>query len=556
MHARRLFLVAATAATLALTLAGQDLTTTEPGWLDPVDPPDTLPGVRLSLDRDALPEGLRRAESPAFVEYYVFLHADGTVGAYHPFATHPLLEHIQPGSLLDVRSPARRGGRAVPSEIRFQVVFNPRSARTGEPDATPRLLAARLATWRKDAEQGGDRPRTVLVQATVDITGAVTAVTLPEGLPPFLEGPVNRAVRAYRFAPARRNGAAVEATVEVPVLCVAKTEGGPTGERVPPRVLTRRDPVYPSSMQQGGFEGRVTLDLEINLEGRVRTAHVVESTHPAFDDAALDAAMAWTFDPARVGDRPVHARLLLAIQFSIRGGGITPWRIARPRSFPPELPEAFHWDAAPELLAFAPPVFPRDAQLANRSGDVTVVFAIGPQGSVLQARPDGDADPILAAAAVAAVEAFQFKPATREGRPSAALLRMKFDFNRRGMGDAPVTATDRALLRRLRESPGDFVPLSALDALPVAVSQKPPQTPVGLAAEGGTAEALVEFIIDRRGIARLPHALEATSPAVGAAAVQAVASWRFEPPLKDGIPVDAVATIPVVFRVRGSGAGG
>jgi hypothetical protein len=44
--------------------------------------------------------------------------------------------------------------------------------------------------------------------------------------------------------------------------------------------------------------------------------------------------------------------------------------------------------------------------------------------------------------------------------------------------------------------------------------------------------------------------LEATRPDFGSAAKQAIATWRFEVPRRAGIPVDALARIPIGFTIK------
>jgi len=46
--------------------------------------------------------------------------------------------------------------------------------------------------------------------------------------------------------------------------------------------------------------------------------------------------------------------------------------------------------------------------------------------------------------------------------------------------------------------------------------------------------------------------VSATAPEFGYAAAQAVATWRYEPPLLDGKPVIARVQIPVSFTVHDS----
>ena len=68
-----------------------------------------------------------------------------------------------------------------------------------------------------------------------------------------------------------------------------------------------------------------------------------------------------------------------------------------------------------------------------------------------------------------------------------------------------------------------------------------------LRAEGPTGSAEIEFIIDREGRARLPRIVSASREEFGWAAATAIAQWVFDPPKKNGQPVDTRVRIPVSF---------
>ena len=74
-------------------------------------------------------------------------------------------------------------------------------------------------------------------------------------------------------------------------------------------VATRPDGVDPT------IPGEVVLSLVIEADGSVSSATVVSSTDPAFEPAALDAASAFRFDPAREGDTPIAVEVEFAYVF-------------------------------------------------------------------------------------------------------------------------------------------------------------------------------------------------------------------------------------------------
>ena len=104
--------------------------------------------------------------------------------------------------------------------------------------------------------------------------------------------------------------------------------------------------------------------------------------------------------------------------------------------------------------------------------------------------------------------------------------------------------------RELERKVPRICPMEKLDAVPQALSRRPPVYPSALADVGQPGEAMIEFYIDKNGDAQLPRIVSASAPEFGYAAAQAVATWRFEPPMQDGKAVIARAQIPVNFTVH------
>jgi protein TonB len=58
-------------------------------------------------------------------------------------------------------------------------------------------------------------------------------------------------------------------------------------------------PEYPLAARQQGWEGTVTLRLEMVADGTVGAVQILKSSgHPLLDSAAQEAAKAWTHVPA------------------------------------------------------------------------------------------------------------------------------------------------------------------------------------------------------------------------------------------------------------------
>jgi protein TonB len=83
--------------------------------------------------------------------------------------------------------------------------------------------------------------------------------------------------------------------------------------------LNNPAPAYPVLSRRMGEEGRVVLRVHVSEDGRPTQVQLrTSSSHPRLDEVALDAVRRWRFVPARRGDIPVAAWVLVPISFSLR----------------------------------------------------------------------------------------------------------------------------------------------------------------------------------------------------------------------------------------------
>ncbi|MCX7635021.1 MAG: TonB family protein [Syntrophales bacterium] len=99
-----------------------------------------------------------------------------------------------------------------------------------------------------------------------------------------------------------------------PAPSVVETRFGADGA---PTFVHRELPVYPPLARRLGREGKVTLKLYIDAQGRLRDIGVVESTWSLFTEAAKEALWKSTFAPARVNGRAMESRALLTVRFQL-----------------------------------------------------------------------------------------------------------------------------------------------------------------------------------------------------------------------------------------------
>lgn len=73
-----------------------------------------------------------------------------------------------------------------------------------------------------------------------------------------------------------------------------------------PVLLSNPKPAYPKAALRLGQEGSVRLRIEVDASGAVTNVSVVESSRfPLLDDAAVEAARGWSFEPAVRSGREV-----------------------------------------------------------------------------------------------------------------------------------------------------------------------------------------------------------------------------------------------------------
>jgi len=79
-------------------------------------------------------------------------------------------------------------------------------------------------------------------------------------------------------------------------------------------------PKYPKSALEAKQEGKVMLRLLVGTDGRAKRVEVeTSSSSAALDEAAMDAASGWTFNPARRNGEPVEGWVLVPVTFALDG---------------------------------------------------------------------------------------------------------------------------------------------------------------------------------------------------------------------------------------------
>ena len=83
-----------------------------------------------------------------------------------------------------------------------------------------------------------------------------------------------------------------------------------------PRVVYQPPPEYPAELRRRKLAGTVHVLFVVDERGRVKNPIVKKSTHPAFEQPALQAIRRWRFEPGRSGGKPVAFRMRVPITFT------------------------------------------------------------------------------------------------------------------------------------------------------------------------------------------------------------------------------------------------
>jgi TonB family protein len=512
------------------------------------DAPEQLPRLRRQLRPD-FPTDLRNTPDFGYVALEFYVDEKGKSVGGRREATLPayfIAVETALGEGLNFEA-ARRAGEPVNSRVRCVAIFNPASAATGKSDATPRLLDARLVVDpNRRAKPKEPIPPAEVVWATVSVNergkGAGVSGASPELTPLF-----EKSLATWKFAPARSRGQPVAADVRVPFIVVSPSTGLPAGDQTPPRVTRQTRPIYPVAQRASGLRGEVLVDFVVDPEGQVTNPFVVRTLNPAFNEPALEAIRQWKFEPGRRGGVPVATHMQVPIVFQLddgfRGGesGVTIEKKGRIDS----MPEEYRYDVAPKPRGRARAVYPYALLREATTGAATVRFIIGENGKVILVDVLKTTNLEFGAAVVAAVERFEFEPALKSGRPIRSILSFEQKFERDNA--ELVSAADSVLLSLERKSPERIVSGTKLDSPLKPRSQRPALFPLAQIGKTQKGDAVIEFLIDEDGHARLPLIVSASDASFGYSAVQALVEWQFDPPKSGGKPVVVRVRAPFKF---------
>lgn len=396
-------------------------------------------------------------------------------------------------------------------------------------------------TARKAKQEGR-----VIVEFVVEADGSVTRERVSESSADVFNEMALAAVRQWRFRPALEDAKPAASAMQVPVVfslqqLKQKKPALMPDEQYLPRPLKVEparseggiDPDYPGELDALRLPGLVRIRFTVDPAGVARQPQVLFASHPAFVETALRTLEQAKFVPAHQG--PLTRSDTMEFPVSFQSFGAKPADVLaanhlEPVGDAPSLP-------LPVLLN--QPIYPRDQLLAGTGATVAAEFTVNAEGMVEDIAILESTGSDFEAALRAAIESWVFQ-AVRGEELVAVRLRVTHEFS-------PAAAEAR--LAMLLQPDGGGIPGPAgLDRKLTPLWRGFPVYPRQLLADRPSGKALIEFVIDRDGRARVPRVVETTAPEFGWAGMAAITQWVFERPLRGGQPVDVTVRVPVEFQ--------
>jgi TonB family protein len=179
-------------------------------------------------------------------------------------------------------------------------------------------------------------------------------------------------------------------------------------------------------------------------------------------------------------------------------------------------------------------------------GSVELEFLVNAEGHVRNPTVISSNNPWYERPAIDAILQWKFEPGQREGRAVEMTARQVIGF------DWPSTLAGGVWTMQ-KERGHDNLPLELRwDDPPLPTATNFPVYPADAFLTGRSGRAVVRFVVDHQGRADPMKVVDATAPEFGEAAMASVATWRFKPAMRAGVPCSASIQLEYSFDPSGS----
>jgi protein TonB len=87
-----------------------------------------------------------------------------------------------------------------------------------------------------------------------------------------------------------------------------------------PEPIVQPPPQFPVQLKKDVDRAEVVVEFIVDSKGNTRDVHVVSSTHPGFEFAAVEGVNKWRFRPGMKTGRKVNTRMMVPIRFTVLPG--------------------------------------------------------------------------------------------------------------------------------------------------------------------------------------------------------------------------------------------
>lgn len=390
----------------------------------------------------------------------------------------------------------------------------------------------------------------VTVEFVVEVDGKVSRVAVKKSTDERFDASALAAVQRWTFLAATAEGKPVASGMEATVifkLSQLQQKKKPTepAHEAQPRALPTKPakllaspaPEYPAELEDRRLSGEVVLEFTVGTDGVAAAPKVLSATHASFVGEALRVLEKYRFEPASQGPLLLSSTTQGQVEFGSLGASHEELLAINGLT----VDEAGKFKRLPQPVSLAEPIYPRERLVAGERGSATVEFTVSERGAVEDISLKDASAPEFGSALLAAVETWAFEPALVEKKSAESKLVVTHKFS------PPETGQLYRFLLALQPGGTGVGGAGGLDAPIRPIWRVAPPFPRALKGEKKGGRAVIMFIIDREGRARLPLVKSATQPEFGWAAATAVAQWVFAPPHRGGEAVEVQVSIPVDF---------
>lgn len=344
----------------------------------------------------------------------------------------------------------------------------------------------------------------------------------------------------------------------------------------------QRRVVYPEMARRAGIEGKVFVQFVVDEKGEVSEAYAVRCPNELLCDAAVKAVRESRFRPGTQRGVPVNVRFTLPVDFKLHGPeDDSP---ATMQALNARLGEAWSTDVYRETG------LPASGVVKNGEGAVAFLLPSDPladrvtahvrEGVLYALEVEFNAEGAAMLPELRADMEHDHGPPSPDGffspqqlgdavrvriDPEAGRMRAEHAPEASGERDSEIIEIEdieqRSLPRRrtppapLPDVDEDGVYNIRIDQYPVLIGgleglQRRVSYPENARLAGVEGKAFVQFVVNEEGTVEDVYCPRAPSPALCAAAMEAVIASRFEPGMHDGRVVKVRFTLPVDFKLR------